>query len=1082
MALTIADLNNAKEDVDTIAAVANSEDPTTETRLGDTIRTLSGLIEEIETIAGLSEETAAVAAIAGLLVDNVDSIVTVAGDVVHIDRVAEYTTEIGIVAAGLSDVATLAAQIEELGAVDNALSLLGEHPQGLAIDLTTSDINGAVKVIDATTPANNFTGSMYDFLSKTATWTPKLCLQQDGSLKFSPHNNIIQSADPSNASWTKLNVTPTIGQVGPDGATTDGTLLAVSGSTTTPRIQQQPAVLAGRYRRLELVVKAGTAPFVYLEITNNAVTKRAWLNTSTLAWGTVDAGLVTTLSATKEDGTAWATGWRSIAIHDIAASTSDTLRIGLSDTDGGTTCTLGRTATIARIQWHYGVKRLPYLATTAAAVRSTPYDWTPGYRAVRADPATTYQGRDSNNWTTGSWTAANITPVLNAVGPAGEPCTTLTATAADGTISQAVTSTGIVHITWCWARRKTGTGAVSISADNGASYTDVTSQLGVAGGAYKPIYIKSVLANPTFKLKIATSGDAIEVALFNQAQLNHLPAPYPSVGADVAASADAPNIASTLFPNNAAGMTFYADLWMPQDAYNTPTISSRVGFHTGSTAKSAIVFRTRASDIRLEHTTDDGTGRVRNFGDAHVGRLQIQHRFKPNDYAIAYNGNASWWDADVGTVTYDGFRIVQGQSVWIRRLLIVPEAVSDDGDALRTFNLDATDANVNINMLATAFVSKGVQGSTGILRIPTLVKLFESGDVCRFMTVWGQRYTVGYNLEAPQRMMGRTWEFNRSTDVLAPLEAERVILQTAGWNTGVAGTSWGVQGYNLLKITKGKWRGRLVAQFEQQDQPGGTPDNRNLYLMTSDDNGYTWTAPVKILDIATFGLASGFVINGENSTFVQMDSGPYTGRVYASFNMNNQQMGVMWTDDFTDAGNGTGATWSVTPANGGAGVGRVLNTGYAFGTLTEPAVALRPDNSIVLFFRNSGGGDVAWSLSTDYGQNFSVPVLCAGDAVAHNVNAGFIQTDPTGKLGKYGRFLIARSTGAGRVGHKIQQSTDAAMTLVTVLRLLSPERFVGYCPLLQLFENDNKFAIMPEYQPTVSSNVNTVQGLAVFEV
>ena len=59
--ITVADLNNAKLDVDTIAAIANSTDPTVIDRLGNVRRTLYSItdsfIEQAPTFAAISDAT-----------------------------------------------------------------------------------------------------------------------------------------------------------------------------------------------------------------------------------------------------------------------------------------------------------------------------------------------------------------------------------------------------------------------------------------------------------------------------------------------------------------------------------------------------------------------------------------------------------------------------------------------------------------------------------------------------------------------------------------------------------------------------------------------------------------------------------------------------------------------------------------------------------------------------------------------------------------------------------------------------------------------------------------------------------------
>jgi hypothetical protein len=104
--------------------------------------------------------------------------------------------------------------------------------------------------------------------------------------------------------------------------------------------------------------------------------------------------------------------------------------------------------------------------------------------------------------TTAAKTATGIDGSANAA-------STLTATGTDSTVLQTVTLASSVRVFQPYIKRVTGTGAVSITTDNGTTWTDVTAQLN--SSTYTKVQITQTVTNPVFGFKIATSGDVIAV-------------------------------------------------------------------------------------------------------------------------------------------------------------------------------------------------------------------------------------------------------------------------------------------------------------------------------------------------------------------------------------------------------------------------------------------------------------------------------------------------------------------------------------------------------------------------------------------
>jgi hypothetical protein len=101
---------------------------------------------------------------------------------------------------------------------------------------------------------------------------------------------------------------------------------------------------------------------------------------------------------------------------------------------------------------------------------------------------------------------------MTATGPDGvaNSATTVTATAGNATVLQAVIAASTTYISSCYIKRRTGTGTVEITQNNGTTWTAVT----VTAGWTRVSLPAATALNPTAGLRIVTSGDAVDVAFF----------------------------------------------------------------------------------------------------------------------------------------------------------------------------------------------------------------------------------------------------------------------------------------------------------------------------------------------------------------------------------------------------------------------------------------------------------------------------------------------------------------------------------------------------------------------------------------
>lgn len=152
------------------------------------------------------------------------------------------------------------------------------------------------------------------------------------------------------------------------------------------------------------------------------------------------------------------------------------------------------------------------------------------------------------------WVATNITPLKNATGIDGvlNSCSTLTANSNDGTILQTIAgSTGsTTRRSWCWIKRVIGSGQVSMTQDNGATWTPLT-----LTSAWTKVYIPSAtVANPVVGFKISVSGDSIEVDMVSHVPTGNPSSSIPTLGdVDVTRASDSLSINRIPWFNQTSG-------------------------------------------------------------------------------------------------------------------------------------------------------------------------------------------------------------------------------------------------------------------------------------------------------------------------------------------------------------------------------------------------------------------------------------------------------------------------------------------------------------------------------------------------
>ena len=175
-----------------------------------------------------------------------------------------------------------------------------------------------------------------------------------------------------------------------------------------------------------------------------------------------------------------------------------------------------------------------------------------GYRAEAQHINLALRGR---TWENVAWGKTNVTANDDEVaGPDGRTrAASLTATAANGTVIQDLGVIGSAAKVWgLWVKRKTGTGDIDLTLNNGGAWTTIT-----VTAAWTRVQITATLADPDIGIRIVTDTDAIYVD-YAQAEANtFLASTTPeTVASAITVNADVLTYASAGNIIDAAGTAF----------------------------------------------------------------------------------------------------------------------------------------------------------------------------------------------------------------------------------------------------------------------------------------------------------------------------------------------------------------------------------------------------------------------------------------------------------------------------------------------------------------------------------------------
>jgi hypothetical protein len=279
----------------------------------------------------------------------------------------------------------------------------------------------------------------------------------------------------------------------------------------------------------------------------------------------------------------------------------------------------------------------------------------------------------SRDFTQAAWVKTNITAAFDATGIDGvaNSASSLTATAANGTALQTITSASATHVSSFFARRITGTGTVEITQDNGATWTTIT----LTDGWQRFNVAAATVANPVIGFRLVTSGDVIAVDVAQCEVSAVVSSPIITGAASVARAADNA-IVNTLTPwFNPIEGTILAEYSRPFPSSNQWELS----FNDGTNAEGLNL--NNAGSNRIVNVTDNSVLQFQaTVGAGFDAAFQVSKKalaYRAADFAGCLNGGTVSTGATGTLPTVTSLRIGRFVSInhangWIKRIAYYP--------------------------------------------------------------------------------------------------------------------------------------------------------------------------------------------------------------------------------------------------------------------------------------------------------------------------------------------------------------------------------------------------------------------------
>jgi hypothetical protein len=315
-----------------------------------------------------------------------------------------------------------------------------------------------------------------------------------------------------------------------------------------------------------------------------------------------------------------------------------------------TTGTFTYAATLTTIQLNRGAVATPYVATTGA-IRigiAQSYDTAAAQYGILVEAAATNLALYSDDFTNAAWTKSNMTTAKTATGPdaVANSATTLTASAGNATALQAITSASSARITGFWVKRRTGSGNIDLTQDNGSTWQTMT----VAADWTRVELTAATLADPTVGIRIVTDTDAVDVFGFQHEVGSALTSTIQTLGSSVTRAKDLIAVATSTFPSAEAACTEIAwvKIFAGGGGYLSAFYGGTLGLSFFANGVGGAFEWYNFSDVDI------------NFGSPiAAGAQKVAGAYVVNDAACCKNGGAVGTDNTASAWTATNFGIGQ---------------------------------------------------------------------------------------------------------------------------------------------------------------------------------------------------------------------------------------------------------------------------------------------------------------------------------------------------------------------------------------------------------------------------------------
>jgi hypothetical protein len=239
----------------------------------------------------------------------------------------------------------------------------------------------------------------------------------------------------------------------------------------------------------------------------------------------------------------------------------------------------------------------------------------------------------SRDLTNAVWSGTNVTTAKNAVGADGvaSGATTLTATAASGTVLQALSHASQSRVFSAYVRRVTGTGAIQMTTNGGTNWTTVT-----ISSLYTQVACAAqTVASGTIGFRMAVSGDVIEVD-FTQGEVGPV-ATSPIVNAAASGSRSADVISVTGAVSGSIGQT-EGTIYVEMQADSAGTGANFLIIGDGVNADDFVYLGKNGANLQAVVRSNNSS--VVSFTQALTGNaIKAAIAYKGGDSALYVNGS-----------------------------------------------------------------------------------------------------------------------------------------------------------------------------------------------------------------------------------------------------------------------------------------------------------------------------------------------------------------------------------------------------------------------------------------------------------